>query len=40
MRAFKESLRDSGVDTGGPAPMNQKNTSKFANHLNKWLSDI
>ena len=40
MRAFKESLRDSGFDTGGPAPMNQKNTSQFANHLNKWLSNI
>ncbi len=40
MRMFKESLRDSGVDTGGPAAMNQKNTSQFANHLNKWLSKI
>ena len=38
MRAFKESLRDSGIDTGGPAAMNQKNTSKFANHLNNWLT--
>ena len=40
MRAFKESLRDSGIDTGGPAALNQKNTSTFANHLNKWLSNI
>jgi len=40
MRAFKEGLRDSGVDTGGPAAMNQKNTSKFANHLNRWISKI
>jgi len=40
MRDFKEILRDSGVDTGGPAPMNQKNTSQFANHLNKWLANI
>ena len=40
MREFKESLRDSGIDTGGPSPMNQKNTSMFANHLNKWLSNI
>jgi len=40
MRDFKESLRDSGIDTGGPAPMNQKNTNRFANHLNKWLSNI
>ncbi|MBT6337798.1 MAG: YaiI/YqxD family protein [Desulfobacula sp.] len=40
IRELKESLRDSGIDTGGPAVMNQKNTSKFANHLNKWLSNI
>lgn len=40
MRAFKESLRDSGIDTGGPAAINQKNLSNFANHLNKWLSNI
>lgn len=40
MRAFKESLRDSGIDTGGPAAMNHKNTNKFANHLNKWLANI
>jgi len=40
MRAFKESLRDSGIDTGGPAAMNQKNLNNFAHHLNKWLSNI
>lgn len=40
MRDFKESLRDSGIDTGGPAAMNQKNTNRFANHLNQWLSKI
>lgn len=39
MKAFKESLRDSGIDTGGPSAMNQQNTSRFANHLNKWLSN-
>nr|WP_319395028.1 YaiI/YqxD family protein [uncultured Desulfobacter sp.] len=40
IRKFKESLRDIGIDTGGPAAMNQKNTSRFANHLNRWLSNI
>jgi len=40
MRAFKESLRDSGIDTGGPAAINQKNLNDFANHLNKWISNI
>ena len=39
MKAFKEGLRDSGIDTGGPSAINQKNTSRFANHLNKWLSN-
>ncbi len=40
MRELKETLRDSGIDTGGPRAMSQKNTSKFANHLNKILSQI
>ncbi len=40
IRAFKESLRDSGIDTGGPAAMNQKHTNAFAHHLNQWLSKI
>jgi len=33
-------LRNSGVDTGGPAAINQKNLNDFANHLNKWISNI
>ncbi len=40
MRELKETLRDSGVDTGGPPAMSQKNTSRFANNLNKILSNI
>jgi uncharacterized protein len=40
MRDLKETLRGSGVDTGGPSAMSQKNTSKFANSLNKILSNI
>ncbi len=40
MRELKETLRDSGVDTGGPRAMSQKNTSRFANNLNKILSQI
>ncbi len=40
LRKFKESLRDSGIDTGGPAAINQKNTNRFANHLNHWLASI
>ena len=38
MRDFMESLRSSGVDTGGPATMNQGDRKAFANHLDKLLA--
>jgi len=38
MRDFMESLRSSGVDTGGPAAMNQSDRKTFANHLDKLLT--
>jgi hypothetical protein len=38
MREFKESLRASGIDTGGPPPLTAKNRNAFAGHLNKLLS--
>ncbi len=37
MRNFMETLRNSGVDTGGPAALNQKDRENFANQLNKLL---
>lgn len=37
MRDFMESLRDSGVETGGPPPLSQKDRQKFANNLDKIL---
>ncbi len=37
MRNFMETLRNSGVDTGGPAAFNQKDRENFANQLNKLL---
>ncbi len=37
MRNFMETLRNSGVDTGGPAALNQKDRENFANQLNRIL---
>ena len=38
MRDFMESLRSSGVDTGGPPTLNQNDRKSFANHLDKFLT--
>ena len=38
MRDFMESLRSSGVDTGGPAAMSQSDRKTFANHLDRLLT--
>ncbi len=38
MRDFMESLRSSGIDTGGPATLNQNDRQSFANHLDTWLT--
>ena len=37
MRDFMESLRSSGVDTGGPPALSQNDRKSFANHLDKFL---
>lgn len=37
MRDFMENLRASGVDTGGPPPLNQSDRQKFANALDRLL---
>lgn len=37
MRDFMDSLRSSGVDTGGPPPLSQSDRSTFANQLDKFL---
>jgi uncharacterized protein YaiI (UPF0178 family) len=37
MRNFMEQLRSSGVDTGGPASLNQKDRQAFANQLDRFL---
>ncbi len=38
MRDFMETMRASGVNTGGPPPLNQADRMAFANHLDKLLT--
>ncbi|MBT3205351.1 MAG: YaiI/YqxD family protein [Gammaproteobacteria bacterium] len=38
MRDFMDSLRSSGVNTGGPPPLNQSDRQTFANHLDRFLA--
>jgi len=38
MRDFMDSLRSSGIDTGGQASMNQNDRREFANQLDRFLA--
>ena len=38
MRDFMETLRSSGVNTGGPPTLNQGDRKAFANHLDQFLT--
>ncbi len=38
MRDFMDTLRSSGVDTGGPPSLNQADRQAFANHLDSFLT--
>jgi len=38
MRDFMETLRSSGVNTGGPPPLNQSDRQHFANQLDRLLT--
>jgi len=38
MRDFMDTLRASGIDTGGPPALNQSYRKSFASHLDKLLS--
>jgi len=38
MRDFMETLRSSGVNTGGPPALNQSDRKAFANHLDQILT--
>lgn len=37
LRNFLSDLRDNGVQTGGPAPLNQRDRQNFANQLDRFL---
>jgi uncharacterized protein YaiI (UPF0178 family) len=38
MRNFMDDLRGSGIDTGGPSALNQKDRQTFANNLDRFLT--
>jgi uncharacterized protein YaiI (UPF0178 family) len=38
MRDFFDTLRSSGIQSGGPPPLNQKNKQEFANSLDRILA--
>ncbi len=38
MRDFMDTMRSSGVDTGGPPTLNQSDRMAFANHLDRFLT--
>ncbi|AUH02054.1 YaiI/YqxD family protein [Pectobacteriaceae bacterium CE70] len=37
LRDFMDTLRSSGIQTGGPNVLNQRDRQQFANELDKWL---
>ena len=39
MRDFMDTLRSSGIETGGPAALNQSDRQAFANQLDKFLKN-
>jgi len=38
MRDFMETMRSSGVHTGGPPPLGQQDRKVFADQLDRWLA--
>ncbi len=40
MRDFMDTMRSSGVQSGGPPPMNNQDKQQFANQLDRLLSTI
>ncbi|OAN17752.1 hypothetical protein A3K86_02200 [Photobacterium jeanii] len=38
MRDFMETMRSSGIQTGGPAPLNQTDRQNFANKLDSFVA--
>ncbi len=40
MRDFMETMRSSGIHSGGPSPLNQQDKQNFANQLDRWLAKV
>lgn len=40
MRDFMDTLRSSGINTGGPPALNQSDRQAFANHLDRFLQAL
>lgn len=40
MRDFLETMRSSGVQTGGPPPLSKTERMAFANQLDRWLASL
>lgn len=38
MRDFMESMRSSGIQSGGPAPLSQRDRQAFANQLDRYIA--
>jgi len=38
MRDFMDTMRASGLQSGGPPPLNQADRQAFASHLDRWLA--
>ncbi|MCC6206847.1 MAG: YaiI/YqxD family protein [Gammaproteobacteria bacterium] len=39
IRDFMDTLRSSGIRTGGPSTLSQSDRKAFADHLDKWLTN-
>ncbi|HET8817586.1 MAG TPA: YaiI/YqxD family protein [Pseudidiomarina sp.] len=40
VRDFMDTMRASGVQSGGPPPLNQRDRMQFANHLDSLLANV
>ncbi len=40
LRDFMDTLRGSGIQTGGPAPLSQRERQEFARELDRWLAQL
>ncbi|MDO6805647.1 DUF188 domain-containing protein, partial [Wenyingzhuangia sp. 1_MG-2023] len=38
MRDFMETMRSSGIQSGGPSAFDQRDKQSFANSLDRWLA--